>query len=106
MGSPRVHLAKTDGGNRSVCRHTSRPSRSRLLLANWAEFIHPASCMRPRCSECVAYANKLIAADKENERIDAAALAKSDVAGECRVHALLDPRGPCTCSAQQRSSKP
>lgn len=58
MSSLRVHLRKLGSANRSVCRHTSRPSR-KLLLSEWEQFTHWPSCGRPRCVECVAYVAKV-----------------------------------------------
>jgi hypothetical protein len=57
MSGPKVHLALNDDTRDIACR-TRRSSRP-LLIANWKEFVSNPSCMRPRCTACVRFMERL-----------------------------------------------
>jgi hypothetical protein len=66
----RVHLAKNGGSRMPACGVPVKPAQT-LLIADWQSFNAGHTCMRPRCTRCVAYAEKIKAANEAEARADA-----------------------------------
>ncbi|MGF6440417.1 hypothetical protein [Paraburkholderia youngii] len=56
---PRVHLA-TQGGGRSECRHSSRPSRTRVTARSVSLELFLQTPAELRCLECQRAADKAV----------------------------------------------